>query len=189
VSAAADQARAVGCKHLVGGHLDADGFVRAVGARDTVDRVRRSVLRFPLTTPPVSPVEGYRVVSWTGAAPAELLESYAAARNAINDAPHDESIDDERYTPERIRAMESSVERRDTELRVTVAVAPDGEVAGFTDVRAPREAGAGRAHFDAVSQPPENPARSRPRRRCGFFSITRQISALRWFSIIAQMGP
>ena len=53
----------------------------------------------------------------------------------------------------------------------------------------PREAGAGRAHFDAVSQPPENPARSRPRRRCGFFSITRQISALRWFSIIAQMGP
>ena len=142
VSAAADQARAVGCKHLVGGHLDADGFVRAVGARDTVDRVRRSVLRFPLTTPPVSPVEGYRVVSWTGAAPAGLLESYAAARNAINDAPKDDSIDDERYTPERIRAMESSVERRDTELRVTVAVAPDGEVAGFTDVRVPREAGA-----------------------------------------------
>jgi GNAT superfamily N-acetyltransferase len=141
VSAAADQARAAGCKHLVGGHLDAAGFVRAVGARDTTDRVRRSVLRFPLTTPPVSPVEGYRVVSWTGAAPDDLLASYAEARNAINDAPHDESIDDERYTPDRIRAMESSVEERDTELRVTVAVAPDGEVVGFTEVRVPREVG------------------------------------------------
>jgi GNAT superfamily N-acetyltransferase len=144
VSAAADQARAVGCKHLVGGYLDADvaGFVRAVGARNTTDRVRRSVLRLPLTTPPVPAVRGYRVVSWTGAAPEELLVSYAEARNAINDAPHDESIDDERYTPEMIRAMESVVERRDTELRVTVAVSGGGQVAGFTDLRAPREPGA-----------------------------------------------
>jgi GNAT superfamily N-acetyltransferase len=144
VSAAADQARAVGCAYLVGGYLDeaVSGFLQAVGARNTTDRVRRSVLRLPLTTPPVPAVDGYRVVSWTGAAPEELLASYAEARNAINDAPRDESIDDERYTPERIRAMESVVKERDTELRVTVAVDAAGRVGGFTDIRVPNEAGA-----------------------------------------------
>jgi GNAT superfamily N-acetyltransferase len=100
------------------------------------------VLRLPLTTAPVPAVDGYRTVSWTGAAPEELLVSYAEARDAINDAPHDEAIDDERYTPERIRAMESVVEGRDTELRVTVAVDDTGRVAGHTDVRVARESGA-----------------------------------------------
>ena len=142
VSAAADQARAAGCKHLVGGHLDASDFIRAVGGRESTDRVRRSVLRLPLTTAPVPAVDGYRVVSWTGTAPEELLASYAVARNAINDAPHDDAIDDERYTPDRIREMESVVAARDTELRVTVAVSGHGQVAGFTDLRVAREPGA-----------------------------------------------
>lgn len=144
MAAVADQARAAGCKHLVGGYLDdaVAGFVRAVGGRDTTDRVRRSVLRLPLTTPPVPVAAGYRVVSWTGAAPEELIASYAEARHAINDAPHDEAIDDERYTPERIRAMEAVADTRDTEMRVSVAVSGAGQVVGFTDVRVAREPGA-----------------------------------------------
>ena len=52
----------------------------------------------------------------------------------------------------------------------------------------PRERGAA-TYCAEDSQPPEKPARSRPRLRCGFFFMTRQTSALRWFSIIAQMGP
>jgi mycothiol synthase len=144
LDAAAAQSRDVGCTHLVGSYRDGPGagFARAAGARDGTDRIRRSALPLPLTTPPALPVTGYRMVSWTGAAPEELLASYAEARNAINDAPHDVAVDDDRYTPERIRAMEAAVARRGAEMRVTVAVDGAGTVAGFTEVRVPPEPGA-----------------------------------------------
>jgi GNAT superfamily N-acetyltransferase len=140
LAAAADQARAAGCKYLIGEYLEPEvaGFVRAVGARIGTDRSRVSVLRLPLTSAPVPDVPGYTRVSWTGAAPEDLLESYARARNAINDAPHDDAVDEERYTPERVRDREANAARRDREVRVTVAVAADGTVTGHTEVRVAR---------------------------------------------------
>src|SRR5207248_3984424 len=48
----------------------------------------------------------------------------------------------------------------------------------------------GTAEVTAVaSQPPEKPARSRPRLRWALRFITRQTNPVRWFSIMAQMGP
>ncbi len=142
--AVAGQARATGCKSVVGHYLDpaGPGFVRAVGARESTDRIRRSVLRLPLRSVPVPAVAGYELVSWTGAAPDDLLESYARARHAINDAPHDDAIEAERFTPKRIRDIEAAVARRDRELRVTVAVDRTRTVAGQTEVRVARTAGA-----------------------------------------------
>jgi GNAT superfamily N-acetyltransferase len=142
--AAAEQARAAGCKSVVGNHLDpaGPGFVRAVGARESTDRNRRSVLRLPLGMPPVPAVAGYELVSWTGAAPDDLLESYAEARHAINDAPHDDAVAAEHFTAERIRDIEAAVARRDRELRVTVAVDRARTVVGQTEMRVGRTAGA-----------------------------------------------
>jgi GNAT superfamily N-acetyltransferase len=144
LAAAATQARAAGCKYLIGEYLDPDAarFVEAVGAREGTDRLRTSVMPLPLTTPPVPPVDGYETVSWTGRAPDELLESYASARNAINDAPHDDAVDDERYTPERVRGQEATAARRERDAFVTVAVDRTGAVAGYTEVRVARTPGA-----------------------------------------------
>jgi mycothiol synthase len=116
--------------------------VKAVGARESTDRNRRSVLPLPLRTPPVPAVAGYELVSWTGPTPDDLLESYARARHAINDAPHDDAIADERFTPERIRDIEAAVARRDREQRVTVAVDGARTVVGQTELRVARTAGA-----------------------------------------------
>src|SRR5206468_5663620 len=41
----------------------------------------------------------------------------------------------------------------------------------------------------SASQPPVKPARFRPRTMWGFFRITFQTRPLRWFSIIATIGP
>jgi len=114
LEAAAARAKEQGCKHLIGEYVEpgAAGFVRAVGAREGTDRLRYSVLRLPLRTGPVPDVPGYERVSWTGSAPEELLASYAQARNAINDAPHDDAVDEERYTPERVRDLEADAARR-----------------------------------------------------------------------------
>ncbi len=53
----------------------------------------------------------------------------------------------------------------------------------------PRRDRRGASYCVVDSQPPEKPARSRPRLMCGFVFMMRQTSAVRWFSIIAQIGP
>jgi GNAT superfamily N-acetyltransferase len=145
VEAAAEQTRAAGCKHLIGGFTDpaGPGFVAAVGGRVGTDRLRHSMLRLPLGAAPVRAVDGYRLVSWRGVTPDELIESYARSRHAINDAPHDDAIEPERFTPERIRDIEAALVRRDRDQFVTVALDGGGEVAGQTEVRVAREPGSG----------------------------------------------
>ncbi|TML22556.1 MAG: acetyltransferase [Actinobacteria bacterium] len=144
LEAAAARAKEQGCKHLIGEYVEpgAAGFVRAVGAREGTDRLRYSVLRLPLRTGPVPDVPGYERVSWTGSAPEELLASYAQARNAINDAPHDDAVDEERYTPERVRDLEADAARRDRTGYVTVALDPTRTVVAYTEVQVARTAGA-----------------------------------------------
>jgi mycothiol synthase len=77
---------------------------------------------------------GYRLARWTGAAPEDLLSSYATARNAIRQAPRgDISFTEPEWSPERVRDEEASVRARDGELRVVAAVhEQSGEVAGLT---------------------------------------------------------
>jgi len=77
---------------------------------------------------------GYRLTRWTGAAPEDLLASYANARNAIRQAPHgDMSFTEPEWTPQRVRDEEGMVRGRDGELRVVAAVHEQtGQVAGLT---------------------------------------------------------
>lgn len=79
---------------------------------------------------------GYRMVAWTGAAPEEILASYAVARRAINDqvtgALNTREPD---WTPELVRAMEAEAAESGTEIWAVAAVhEASGEVAGMTDL-------------------------------------------------------
>ena len=82
----------------------------------------------------VAPAPGYRLEQWAGAAPEDLLASYAAARNAIRQAPRGEmSFTEPEWSPERVRDEEANARDRDGELRVVTAVhKQSGEVAGLT---------------------------------------------------------
>ncbi|MFE0458744.1 GNAT family N-acetyltransferase [Kitasatospora sp. NPDC058965] len=66
---------------------------------------------------------GYHLSHWTGAAPDHLIESYATARQAIQDAPTGQlSYRGTVWTPARIRATDRKVVDAGTEQRVVVAI-------------------------------------------------------------------
>ena len=77
---------------------------------------------------------GYRLAHWTGSAPDDLLKSYAAARNAIAEAPHGKlSFTEPEWTPLRVRAAEAAARSRSCELWVIAAVhEQSAQVVGLT---------------------------------------------------------
>ncbi|MGK3201134.1 GNAT family N-acetyltransferase [Amycolatopsis sp. MEPSY49] len=79
---------------------------------------------------------GYRLLWWAGAAPHALLDSYAAARGAIHDAPLGESgYRWPQWTPARVRAAEAEARAQGLEQRIVAAVHErTGDVAAFTEV-------------------------------------------------------
>lgn len=83
------------------------------------------------TAPP-----GYQLDRWIGAAPERLLTSYAEAKTAIDDAPlGDGSYRPPRWTPERVRAAEDDLRRRQVEHRVVIATqVSTGTVAAVTEL-------------------------------------------------------
>lgn len=121
-----------------------DGFARAAGAR-IVETDRLSLLRLPdvawaaVEAAAAAPHPGYRLVSTTGRTPDQLLESYARAKTAMNDAPHGETdLEAFVFTADRLRAEESGVLELG-ELRVVFAVhEATSEIAGFTETRVGR---------------------------------------------------
>lgn len=127
---------APGCV-LLGEHATEDGaaFARAVGAVDDLRRVRSVLDLQRATLASAAPPDGYRIRSWTGSAPDELVESYARARNAIADAPTADGQAEEPWDVARVRDLEATLVRRGRESRVTVALDAAGEVVAFTDLR------------------------------------------------------
>jgi ribosomal protein S18 acetylase RimI-like enzyme len=87
------------------------------------------------------PVTGYSLRRWEGAAPSELLESYAVVREAINDEPGSTDDDWEPYDAARVRELEEAVARRGRQIRVTAALGAAGDVAAFTELRVGTPAG------------------------------------------------
>jgi ribosomal protein S18 acetylase RimI-like enzyme len=82
---------------------------------------------------------GYRLEPIVDHIPDVLLEGYATAKNAMNDAPFDDvDFTDFVYTADTLRADEVT-SRRLGEARAVLAVhEPTGAVAGFTEVLVPR---------------------------------------------------
>ncbi|MGY0236587.1 GNAT family N-acetyltransferase [Longispora urticae] len=148
---AVGEARSAGCRNLVGWTAGPAGaaFLDATGARVT-GRYRRSLLRLPVTAPPPALAPGYRLLTWDGPAPDALIDSYAVAREAINDAPHDAEEAPERFTAAQIRETEAVLAARGQHLRVTVALDPDDRVVGFTGLYVSPEPGSTVSTGDAA---------------------------------------
>jgi GNAT superfamily N-acetyltransferase len=132
--------RELGVEALRGAHSTPAGaaFAAAVGARDE-QRIVQSLLDLRAAElPELEPTDGFRLVTWLGRVPEEHLASYVLARAAMDDAPAPDGMDFPSWTAEKVRASEESLERRNREMRLTVAMNAGGEIAAFTEVRVSR---------------------------------------------------
>jgi mycothiol synthase len=147
-----EAARSEGVRSFFGHHWDESGaaFAAQAGARDDQRDVRALLeLRAAKLPVPVVP-DGWRLRSWVGAAPEELVESFAAARDAMNDAPAPAGVEGWTTTVEEVRRIEQTAEARGREVRVTVALDDHDEVGAFTDLRATPGAAAAATDDTAV---------------------------------------
>jgi mycothiol synthase len=130
------EARRLGCVALALRHSTPGGaaFARSLGARDTRVDVT-SVLELPRARLAGVSVLGYGLESWVGPTPDELVESYAEARNAINDAPQSNEHEWDVWSVDTVRGLEATLARRGREVRVTVALDADEHVVSFTELR------------------------------------------------------
>jgi GNAT superfamily N-acetyltransferase len=121
---------------LIGHHATAAGarFAARAGFRDGRRDVRGLLELATARLEPIA-VDGYRLYSWQGAVCDGLLDSYARAREAINDAPSASANDWERFDAARVRDLEQSVARRGREVRVTAALDRSGTVVAFSELR------------------------------------------------------
>jgi mycothiol synthase len=131
-------ARDAGASSVFGHHWSEDGaaFASHAGARADQRDIRAILdLRRADLPEPVVPA-GWRLLTWIAAAPDELIDSYARARNAMDDAPTPGGVIFPTETAEDVRATEATAAKRGREVRVTVALDERNEVAAFTDLRA-----------------------------------------------------
>ena len=118
-----------------------EAFCRAHGLRE-VSRARLSLLRLAAVdwaevgALAAAPHTGYRLVRWTDRCPDELVEQYAVAKTAMNDAPVDGAdIADQVFTADVIRQNEAGHREMGFTDWVTVAVHEQtGAVAGLTEL-------------------------------------------------------
>ena len=138
---AADEGR-----HFVSGTVKAGGdgvkWAAALGFAKVHEVIDQELIipeadarRWQVSTP-----AGYTARRWIGAAPQELVASFAAARGAISDAPNgDASYEHPHWTVERVRRAEVEAAERGSEMRVVAALAEaDGEVVALTELELPR---------------------------------------------------
>jgi mycothiol synthase len=131
--------RELGVEALRSVHATAAGaaFAAAMGAVDE-QRIVRSVLDLRAAELPEPDLPaGFRLVTWLGRVPDEHLDAYVTARQAMDDAPAPEGME---FTEsaEKVRASEESLEQRDREMRLTVALNAEGEIGSFTELRVSR---------------------------------------------------
>jgi mycothiol synthase len=88
----------------------------------------------------IEPPDGYRIEHWIGACPEPLVESFARAKAAMDDAPDGGlGYETTKTTADRVRAAERWRAHRGADLWVVAAVhEADGEVAGLTELELDR---------------------------------------------------
>jgi GNAT superfamily N-acetyltransferase len=105
---------------------------------DMLDAVRE--LRLPAELAPVDVADGYRLQTWRGACPDDLLDEYAELRRILTaEAPSGAAgLENEHWDAARVRKDEADLERVGRVMVVTVARAGDGSLAGHTQLAFPR---------------------------------------------------
>jgi GNAT superfamily N-acetyltransferase len=136
LAAVTSEARANGCTTLTGSYATDAGqrFAASVGASPT-RRDIRSVLLLAQAEVEAFAVPGYQLRSWNGRAPNDLVESFAEAREAINDAPAAAEDEWHAWDVEKVRDLERVIAQRGRQIRVTVAVDDAGTVVAYTELR------------------------------------------------------
>jgi GNAT superfamily N-acetyltransferase len=138
-------ARGHGCDRLVLDAPEAEGAAafaekhggRLVGSdkRSMLDLRKLDRAQFEEWATPSADNAEYRSVRWADRAPEDLVASYVRARNAMDDAPHgDLELEVREGTVQEQREREAAAIRSGVSCHVLAAVAPDGSVAGFTQV-------------------------------------------------------
>jgi len=125
--------------------VDVDGdagrwFAEARGfALDLLDAVRE--LRLPADLPPLVVDPAYTLETWRGPCPDELVDGYADLRRILtSEAPSgDAGLENEHWDAARVRRDEADLVRVGREMQVVVARAPDGELAGHTQLAFPSD--------------------------------------------------
>lgn len=110
-------------------------FAEACGfRRDLIDAHR--VLDLPATLPEEPVRDGYTVHTWRGPCPAEWVGQYANLLMLIvQEAPSGEfELQNEFYDAARVRAEEESLAKQHRVRQVSVALSPDGVLAGHTQL-------------------------------------------------------
>ena len=127
----------IGASSFFGHHWSEDGaaFAAKVGARDDQRDIRATLDLRRAELPEPSVPKGWRLLTWVGAAPDDLVESYTRCRDAMRDAPDPAGMEWPTITVEDVRELEQTAAKRGREVRVTVAIDGRNEVAAFTDVR------------------------------------------------------
>lgn len=82
----------------------------------------------------------YRIVEWGDAVPEHLIAGYAALLSGFMDQIPlgDLDLESSEWTPERIRTNEQLIREIGRDAFCCAAIAPDGTLCGFTDLRLPR---------------------------------------------------
>jgi GNAT superfamily N-acetyltransferase len=152
-----DQARAEGRTSLLAEMFAPSGtaladwpgarFADRNGFTTRLTEIRRQ-LRLPVDPARLDALEakaaekasGYQLVSWAGPCPVEYAEQYAQLKGLIMaEAPTgDLDYEPERWDVERLREEEDIAVRQGRSLYTCVALAPDGTLAGHTQIAAPR---------------------------------------------------
>ncbi|MBK5216514.1 MAG: GNAT family N-acetyltransferase [Propionibacteriales bacterium] len=110
-------------------------FARSQGFHlDLVDAHR--VLDLPATMPEAPVCDGYALRSWRGPCPEEWIDQYAVLLSLIaQDAPSgDLKLEKEFFDAGRVRFQEESLARQGRIRQISVALAPDGSLAGHTQL-------------------------------------------------------
>lgn len=98
--------------------------------------VAQRELALPVEVAPAQPRDGYRLATWRGAPPPEWLDQYARLRRLMNsEAPAGEvRFEEEYWDAERLGHEAESWAKQGRIAQVVVAIAPDGELAGHTQL-------------------------------------------------------
>lgn len=111
------------------------GFAEALGFRlDLVDAHR--VLFLPASLPEAAVRGGYALRTWRGPCPPEWIDDYANLLSLITqEAPQgDLALENEFFDAARVRRDEDNLVRQDRVMQSTIALSPDGLVAGHTQL-------------------------------------------------------
>ncbi|MCW2798793.1 MAG: hypothetical protein JWQ70_265 [Aeromicrobium sp.] len=94
------------------------------------------VLDLPATLPDAPPRDDYTLVAWRGRTPEEWIDQYADMVSVfVQEAPSgDYPIENEFYDAARVRADDQRLIDQGRLMQVVIAVSPEGELAGHTQL-------------------------------------------------------